>query len=386
MPSPLLSHDVNAAVLRDMGRARPYDGSSPLSIERVSLLPPGPNDVLVRVAAAGLCHSDLSVIEGNRPRPLPMVLGHEAAGEVLAVGAGVCDLTPGDHVVFSFVPSCGGCLPCMTARPALCERGAAANGAGTLLDGTVHWRDRDDAPLHHHLGISAFAEQVVVARPSCIRIERSVPFEIAALFGCAVMTGVGAIANTAALRLGESVLIAGLGGIGFAALLGALAAGASRVVVADVNERKLQHARDLGAHMMVNATQATAVEAVRDALDGGADVGLECAGSVQALDFVYRATRRGGRTVTVGLPNASQRLELAPLHLVAEERSLQGSYLGGGVPARDVPAYIALYQSGRLPVDRLLTHRLPLHHINEGFERMACGDAIRQVVLPGALS
>lgn len=310
-----------------------------------------------------------------------MVLGHEAAGEVVELGAGVRDLAVGDHVVFAFVPMCGQCLPCMTARPALCERGAAVNGAGELLDGGVRLADASNQRLHHHLGVSAFADYVIASRQSVVRIDRTVPFEIAALFGCAVLTGVGAVANSAQLRLGETVLITGLGGIGFAALLGALAAGASRVVVADVHEHKLAQALSLGAHVAVNSTAATAVEQVRDATHGGADVGLECAGAVAALAFTYQSTRRGGRTVTVGLPHASHTLALQPLQLVAEERTLQGSYLGGCVPPRDIPAYLALYQSGRLPVDRLLTHRLALDDINAGFERMADGGAIRQVVM-----
>jgi alcohol dehydrogenase len=215
-----------------------------------------------------------------------------------------------------------------------------------------------------------------------VRIDRSLPFSIAALFGCAVLTGVGAIANTAQVRLGERVLITGLGGIGFSALLGALAAGASQVVVADVQEEKLAQAKALGAHLTVNASLPQAAEQVRDLTHGGADVALECAGVVEALAFTYAATRRGGRTITVGLPHPSKRMELAPVQLVAEERSLQGSYLGGCVPMRDIPAYIALYQTGRLPVDRLLTHTMPLHEINAGFDRMARGEAIRQVVLP----
>lgn len=365
-----------------MGLPRPYATSTPLTVETVQLAPPGPHEVLVRVAAAGLCHSDLSVIDGNRPRPLPMVLGHEAAGEVIEVGRAVSDLRAGDHVVFAFVPQCGHCLPCATGRPALCEPGAAANAAGVLLDGATRLTDRFEAPLHHHLGVSGFAQFVVASRRSVVRIDRTLAWPIAALFGCAVLTGVGAIANTAQVRLGESVLITGLGGIGFAALLGALAAGASRVVVADVHDDKLVQARALGAHATVNARDERAVEQVRDLLHGGADVALECAGVVDALAFTYAATRRGGRTVTVGLPHPSQRLELAPVQLVAEERTLLGSYLGGCVPLRDLPAYIALYQTGRLPVDRLLTHTLPLADINLGFDRMASGEAIRQVVLP----
>ncbi|MBY0490392.1 MAG: zinc-dependent alcohol dehydrogenase family protein [Gemmatimonadaceae bacterium] len=373
---------MKAAILRTMGLPRPYADSQPLHVEEVMLAAPGPHDVRVRVAAAGLCHSDLSVIEGNRPRPLPMVLGHEAAGEVVEVGREVTDIRVGDHVVFAFVPQCGHCLPCMTGRPALCEPGAAANAAGVLLDGATRLSDMRDEPLHHHLGVSGFAQYVVASRRSVVRIDRTLPFSVAALFGCAVLTGVGAIANTAQVRLGERVLITGLGGIGFSALLGALAAGASQVIVADVHDEKLEQARALGAHLTVNSSVPQAAEQVRDLTHGGADVALECAGVVEALAFTYAATRRGGRTITVGLPHASKRMDLAPVQLVAEERSLHGSYLGGCVPMRDIPAYIALYQTGRLPVDRLLTHTMPLHEINVGFDRMARGEAIRQVVLP----
>lgn len=372
---------IRAAVLRATALPRPYTDSLPLTVEAVQLTPPQAHEVRVRIVAAGLCHSDLSVVDGNRPRPLPMVLGHEAAGEVIEVGTGVGDLVVGDHVVFAFVPQCGHCAPCRSARPALCEPGAAANGAGELLGGGRRLRDRHGAPLHHHLGVSGFAEEVVVSRQSVVRVDRSLPFEMGALFGCAVMTGVGAIVNTARLRLGESVLVTGLGGIGFAAVLGALAAGAGQVVVADVNDDKLRQALALGAHAAVNSSADGAVEQVRDLTQGGVDVGLECAGVVAALDFTWRATRRGGRTVTVGLPHPSQTLAISPVQLVAEERTLQGSYLGSCVPSRDIPAYITLYQSGRLPVDRLLTHRFSLDDINDGFDRLARGEAIRQVIL-----
>lgn len=371
---------ITGAVLRHVTSSRPHEHSAPLALEKLYLDPPREHEVRVRIAAAGLCHSDLSVIDGNRPRPLPMLLGHEAAGVVVEVGNVVRDLAVGDHVVFAFVPSCGHCLPCQTGRPALCEPGAAANGAGVLLDGGSRLRDESGAVVHHHLGVSAFADHAVVSRRSLVRVDASVPAAVAALFGCAVMTGVGAIANTGRLRLGESVLVTGLGGIGFAALLGALAGGASTVVAADVSDAKLAQARALGAQHVVNVRDEHAVELVRDVTHGGADLGLECAGVIDALEFTYRATRRGGRTVTAGLPPAASQLALSPVHLVAEERALQGSYLGGCVPVRDIPAYLALYQSGRLPIDRLLTHELPLTDINAGFERMAAGDAIRQVV------
>jgi alcohol dehydrogenase len=368
------------AVLRCAALARPYHESRPLGLERLELAPPEPGEVLVRVTAAGLCHSDLSVIDGQRPRPLPMLLGHEAVGDVVELGGGIRDLAVGDQVSCSFVPACGSCSPCAVGRPALCEQGAAANGSGMLLAGGSRLRDAAGALVHHHLGVSAFSEYAVVSRRSLVRIDRSVPPPIAALFGCAVLTGVGALVNTAALRLGESVLVTGLGGIGFAAVLGALAGGACTVVAADVSDGKLALARSLGAHHTVNAGDPHGVEYVRDLTGGGADIGFEAAGAVAALDFTYRCTRRGGRTVTAGLPHPAQQLALAPVQLVAEERALHGSYLGGCVLTRDIPAYLRLYQTGRLPVDRLLTHEMPLSDINTGFERLAAGDAIRQVV------
>jgi alcohol dehydrogenase len=371
---------IKAAVLHEMGLKRPYFDSKPIHIEDVQLLPPGTGEILVKIHAAGLCHSDLSVIDGNRPRQMPMVLGHEASGEVMELGNGIKDLSIGDHVVFSFVPICGHCMPCMTARPALCENGVAANNKGELLDGGLRLRDNQQNVIHHHMGVSGFAEYTVVSRQSVVKIEKELPFDIAALFGCAVMTGVGAIINTAKLKLGQTVLITGMGGVGFAALLGALAGGAGKIIVADVNKGKLNKALELGADHVVDSTDENALEQVKDLTNGGVNVGLEFAGVVQALEFTYNATARGGRTVTAGLPHPSKMMEFAPVKLVAEERILQGSYLGSCVPARDIPSYIALYRAGRLPVDKLMTHKLKLEEINEGFERLAKGEAIRQII------
>ncbi|WP_026464271.1 zinc-dependent alcohol dehydrogenase family protein [Adhaeribacter aquaticus] len=372
---------IKAAVLREMGKPGPYTESKPFQIEEVELDPPQQNEVLIKIHAAGLCHSDLSVIDGNRPRQMPMVLGHEAAGEVVELGPGVKDLAIGDHVVFSFMPSCGHCNPCITSRPGLCENGVAANGAGVLLEGGIRLSGRDGEQIYHHLGVSGFAEYTVASRQSVVRIDKTLSWDIAALFGCAIITGVGAITNTAKLALGQTILITGMGGIGFAALMGALAAGASKVIVADINEEKLKKALELGAHSAVHSGEENAIDKVKALTNGGVDIGLECAGVVPALDFTFKATRRGGKTVTVGLPNPAYRLEISPLQLVAEERTLQGSFLGSCVPPRDVPAYIALYQSGRLPVDKLLSHKLRLEDINEGFERMVKGEAIRQVII-----
>lgn len=371
---------INAAVLHEMGKERPYNKSNPLAIEEVELKEPQIGEILVKIHAAGLCHSDLSVIDGNRPRQVPMVLGHEAAGEVVELGPGVKDLAIGDHVVFSFVPICGHCMPCMTARPALCENGVAANNKGVLLGGGIRLQDQQQQNIHHHMGVSAFAEYTVASRQSVVKIDKELPYSIAALFGCAVMTGVGAVINTAKLSLGQTVLITGMGGVGFAALLGALAAGASKIIVADVNKEKLALALELGAHEAVDSSQANALEQVRDLTNGGVDVGLEFAGIIPALEFTYNATTRGGKTVTAGLPHPSKMMQFAPVKLVAEERTLQGSYLGSCVPARDIPAYIALYQSGRLPVDKLMTHKLKLNEVNEGFERLAKGEAVRQII------
>lgn len=371
---------VRAAILERIGVEPPYAQSRPLTIDEVELAPPGEGEVLVRVAAAGLCHSDLSVINGDRPRPTPMALGHEAAGVVEQVGPGVHDLAVGDHVVMVFVPSCGHCQPCVEGRPALCEPGAAANTVGTLLSGARRIR-RHGAEINHHLGVSAFAEYAVVSRRSLVKIDQDLPLEQAALFGCAVLTGVGAVVNTAQMRAGATAAVIGLGGVGLAALLGARAAGASRIIAIDLAEDKLKLAKELGATDVFNAGSADCVEAVRAATGGGVEFAFEFAGSVRALELAYRITRRGGMTVTAGLPPPDAAFPLPAVNLVAEERTVKGSYIGTCVPMRDIPRYIALFRQGRLPVDRLLTSRLRLDEINEGFDRLARGEAIRQVVL-----
>lgn len=336
--------------------------------------------MLVRIAAAGLCHSDLSIINGDRPRRTPIVLGHEAAGVVEALGEGVTDLEPGDHVILVFVASCGHCDPCSEGRPVLCEPAAAANVAGTLLGGGKRLSYQGET-IDHFIGVSAFAEYAVLSRRSLQKIDKELPLEIAALFGCAVMTGVGAVVNTAQVRPGQSVAVVGLGGVGLSALMGAVAAGASRVVAVDLADDKLVLAKALGATDVINAGAANAVEQLRELTGGGVDHALEMVGSAKALEFAYKVTRRGGMTVTVGLPASSQNLMTPVWHLVAEERTLKGSYLGSCVPRRDIGRFVSLYRNGRLPVDQLLTGRLPLEQINEGFDRLHRGEAIRQVIV-----
>lgn len=370
---------IRTAVLDRMGAAPPYAVSKPLRIATVVLDPPGRGEILVRIGAAGLCHSDLSVINGDRPRPMPMALGHESAGVVESVGEDVPDLVQGDHVVMVFMPSCGHCLPCAEGRPALCEPGSAANGAGTLLSGARRLHC-DGVDINHHLGVSGFAEYAVVSRRSVVKIDRDLPLDEAALFGCAVLTGVGAVVNTAGMRPGQTAAVIGLGGVGLASVLGAIASGARQVVAIDLSDDKLGLARQVGATDTVNASDPNAAEQVRDLTGGGVDFAFEMAGAVRAMELAYKITRRGGTTVTAGLPPPGANLPLPLVQLVAEERTVKGSYIGTCVPTRDMPRYIALYRAGRLPVDRLMSGRLKLDEINEGFDSLHEGRAVRQIV------
>lgn len=370
---------TRAAILVRSGDTAPYAKSRPLEVADVDLDPPGPGEVLVRMRAAGLCHSDLSVIDGNRPRPLPMVLGHEGAGVVEELGGGVTDLRVGDHVVTAFVPSCGHCEPCDIGRPALCEPGAASNGAGTLLSGARRLH-RAGADLNHHLGVSAFAEYATVARNSLVKIDSALRFDEAAVFGCAVITGTGAVINTAQMPTERTAAVIGLGGVGLSAVLGARYQNARTLIAIDLSDAKLELARELGATHTFNARDPDCLERIRELTKGGVEYVFEMAGSQRAMELAVKITRRGGMTVTAGLPHPSVMLPMSQVTLVAEERTLKGSYLGSCVPSRDIPRYIEWYQAGRLPVNRLLSETLALDDINAGFDRLAGGETIRQVI------
>jgi alcohol dehydrogenase len=372
---------MRAAVIRETMKPRPYKDSRPFAIEEVELEAPGEGEVLVRIGAAGLCHSDLSTVNGDRPRPMPMVLGHEAAGEVVELGPGVKDLAAGDHVILVFVPSCGTCVPCMEGRPGLCEPAVPANAGGTLISGARRIK-LGGQPVNHHIGVSAFAEYAVVSRNSLVKIDKDLPFEEAALFGCAVVTGAGAVLNTARLPTAASVAVVGLGGVGLMSMLAARAAGARLLIAIDTLDDKLKLARQMGATHTVNAASPDAMEQVKALSDGGVEFAFEMASSVKALELAYRITRRGGTTVTASLPHPDHRFALPATNLVAEERTLKGSYIGSCVPGRDIPRYIALYRQGMLPVDRLLSERIGLADINEGFDRLADGASVRQILLP----
>ncbi|MCB1444289.1 MAG: zinc-dependent alcohol dehydrogenase family protein [Rhizobiaceae bacterium] len=374
---------IRAAILKQSPVAPPFAETRPLAIEDVELDPPGPEELLVRIGATGLCHSDLSVINGDRPRQTPMILGHEAAGTVIGIGSAIRDFAIGDRVVMTFQPSCGHCLPCAEGRAALCIPGAEANGRGVMMAGGVRLHGaRDHRDIHHHCGISGYADHAVVSRHSVVKVDApDVPFAELALFGCAVQTGVGAVINTCRAQPGQSVAIVGLGGVGLAALLGAVAAGAIEIVAIDLSEQKLAIARELGATRVYNASGKDVIERVRADTRGGVDHAVEVAGAAPAFDLAYRITRRGGQTVSAGLAAPTAEFRIPAVNIVADERTVKGSYMGSCVPQRDIPRFINLYRAGKLPVDRLLTDVLSLDEINEGFDRLDRGEAIRQVVL-----
>lgn len=370
---------IKSAILRSSGVEHPYAKSKPIQIETVELDPPQTGEVLVKIKAASLCHSDLSVINGSRPRPLPMALGHEASGVIEQVGEGVTNFAPGDKVICVFVPSCGHCIPCSEGRPALCEPGAEANGAGTLLGGGIRIHSETE-DIGHHVGVSAFSDYVVVSENSLVKAEEDLPFEKLALFGCAVITGVGAVVNTANIKLGSTVAVVGLGGIGLSALLGAIASGAREIIAIDINDNKLKQAKELGATAVFNSKDSDVVEQVKAYTNGGVDYAFETAGVVPAMDVAYAITKRGGTTTTTGLPHPEHKFAFPYVSLTAEEKTLKGSYVGSCVPKRDIPRFIHMMKQGRLPVDKLLSNIISLEDINEGFDLLAKGDSSRIII------
>jgi alcohol dehydrogenase len=371
---------TRAAILYTPALPQPYAQSLPLKIEDLTLAPPGPNELLIQLHAAGICHSDLSVIDNSRPRILPMVLGHEASGIVRELGPNVSNFQPGDHVVFSYVPACGKCTPCITGRASLCEAGAKANAAGTLLSGQAPFTNSKGEKIHHHLGVSAFSQFTVAAEQSLVKIEKNFPLDQAALFGCAILTGVGAVVNTAKVEPGASVAIFGLGGVGLSAVMGAKAAGACPILAIDRFQQKLDLAKTLGATHTLLASGSTPNE-IRDLTSGGAQYTFDTTGHPTALQHAYQSTRRGGSTIAIALPHPQQTLNIPAAQLVAEERTLKGSYMGSCIPTRDVPRFMQMNLAGNLPVHHLHSHTLHLEQINEAMDRLAQSQAVRQLIL-----
>jgi alcohol dehydrogenase len=371
-----------AAVLRTIGAPRPYAQSKPLSIEEVNLAPPRPVELLVRIAGAGLCHSDLSMINGDRPRPVPIAIGHEGSGEVMEVGSAIDDVRPGDHVVFQFSASCGRCRRCLEGRPQACERAAAAKAVGDLMAGGSRITAVNGERINHHSGLSVMSEYVVVDRGSVVVIDRSVPLADAAVFGCAVMTGVGAVMNTAHIKPGDTVAILGMGGVGLCGVMGARLAGAETIIAVDREPAKLEIAASVGATHMVCARDADCVEQVRELTGGGVDYAFDQAGTTDSMALAYPMVRYGGTVVVTGLPPAKAQFSVNQSDLVSQEKSILGSFQGSCVPVRDIPRFIRLYQEGRLPVNRLIDGHIGFDQVNAGFDKLQDVKAIRQILTP----
>lgn len=371
-----------ATILRQTGATAPYENSRPLSVEEITLDPPGATEVLVKIAGAGLCHSDLSVMNGTRPRPVPLALGHEGAGEVVETGSAVSDVRVGDPVVFQFSASCGRCRRCLEGRPQICAAAKNASAKGEMMAGGVRIHDADGKPVAHHSGVSCFAEYAVLDRGSVVVVDRDVSLASAAVFGCAVMTGVGAVMNTARIRAGDKVAVLGLGGVGLSGVMGARLAGAETIIAIDLDERKFARALELGATHAMRADDPDIVANIMDLTRGGVDFAIDLAGAVPALELGYAICCRGGAVVTAGLAPAGAKFAIEQADLVSQEKSVLGCYMGSCVPVRDIPRFIELHRQGRLPVDRLIDRTVTFEQMNEGFDRLASGEMIRQILVP----
>ena len=360
---------------------------APLEVTELELAPPKQGEVLVRLHASGVCHSDLNAIDGTVETPCPAVLGHEGAGVVEAAGPGVA-LAPGTRVVLSWLPACGACAECRRDLRHLCTQAWAAMATGGLLDGTTRL-SRDGEPVFHYSFLSSFAERTVVPAGSCIPIGAEVPFEIAALVGCAVTTGTGAVWRTAGVRPGERICVFGCGGVGMSAILGAVTAGAGQIVAVDTDEDKLGTALSLGATDAVRwagGPEETA-ERVGSASGGGVDYAFEATGRTEAGLAAFLSVRPRGAAVMIGIPPTGAVLALPAQLIPRTERRVLGSLYGSARPERDFPALLDLYLRGRLPLDRLISARLPLEAVEQAFDGLRAATGLRTVLdLNGATS
>ena len=364
---------IRAAVLEQTG--------GPHHVQELDLAPPGPNEVLVRLRATGVCHSDFNAIDGTAETRCPAVLGHEGAGVVEAVGPATTRVAVGDHVALSWAPSCGACAECLRDLPQLCSTAWPAMGTGGLLDGTTRL-SRDGEPVYHYSFLSTFAEACVVPENCCVPIPRDVPFDVAGLVGCAVTTGVGAVWRTAQVRPGDRVAVIGCGGVGLSALMAAVAVGAEPVIAVDAAPAKLDVARSFGATdgvLWAGSAVGTA-EAVREASGGGVDYAIEATGRPEAMLAAFLSTRARGAAVLIGIPREDAVLPLPALSIPRMERRVLGSIYGSSRPERDFGRTLDLYRSGRLPLDRLVSHRLPLDAVEDAFALMRSGEALRVVL------
>lgn len=361
---------MRAAVLYEVGR--------PLVVEDVELLPPRGGEVLVRIAATGVCHSDLHYIKGDLVMPLPVVLGHEAAGIVEAVGPGVTSVRPGDRVVILFAPACGHCRYCDSGRPHLCEMRYRVRGK--MPDGTTRLRARG-REVHHFTCVSSWAERAVVPEAGVLPIGPDVPLAAAALLGCAVTTGVGAVVNTARVVPGSSVAVFGLGGVGLNVVQGARLAGADTIIGVDLLDHRLEADRRLGATHTVNAGRADPVAEIRDLTQGGVDYAFEVIGRAATVRQAVDACARGGTAVVVGLPPSREELHLPGPAFVLDEKTLRACFYGSSRLRADIPRLLALYRAGRLALDELVTATFPLDQVNDAVAALDRGDGLRSVLV-----
>ena len=366
---------MRAAVLHEVKK--------PLRIEQIEVGEPGPGEVAVKVAAAGVCHSDYPFMNGDLPIGLPCILGHEGAGVVEAVGEGVKAVAPGDHVVMLFRAACGRCHFCQKGHPALCALAAQLRNSGHLLDGTSRFRDKRGEEVKHFLGVSCFAERTVVPEQGVVKVRPDVPLEVCALVGCAVLTGIGAVMNTALVEPGAPVLVIGAGGIGLNCVMGARLVGAHPIIVADVVDHKLEMAMDFGATHAINSKEQDLVPAVRELTGGeGVDYSFEAIGLPATMRAAFEACRRGGVATCVGIAPFGSEVSINAGELVYGEKRFQGSYYGTARPHSDVPRLLDLFMAGRLPLDRLLTRRYGLEDVNTAYEALLHGEVARSVLIP----
>jgi len=367
---------VRAAVLR-----RPGD---PLRVEEVRLDPPRAGELLVRIEAAGVCHTDQHYMAGDLPSLLPAVVGHEGAGIVEAVGDGVSRVEPGQRVCLLWRPRCGECRYCVTGSPALCERAVVQSTYGGLLDGTSRLRLADGGNLHHLMGASCFAQYAVVSERAVVAVPDDVPPEIAAIAGCAVITGVGAVLNAIGACAGQSLVVFGAGGVGLSSVMGARLAGANPVIAVDVVADRLGAALELGATHVVDASDADVLAELRRLVPGGLDNAIEAIGRPETLALAFESLRPQGQLVPVGLSRPDTTLSVPLNQVVQREKRIVGSLYGSSNPVVDLPRIFGLYRSGRLPLDGLLGARYPLGRINDAYDDLCRGAVGRGVVLPWA--
>ena len=356
---------------------------SPLEVrDDVEVESPRAGEVLVKVAASGVCHSDLSAQNGTLMTPTPCVLGHEGAGEIVEVGEGVTGLAPGDHIVMSWVPQCGECFFCRRGQPQLCEHAMRSAVSGGLLDGSTRLSS-GGAPLFQMATTGTFSEYTVIPAIGAVKIEPDVDLRVAALIGCGVLTGVGAALNTSRIREGDTVAVVGCGGVGLNVIQGALVAGAAEVIAVDTAPAKLDMAKQFGATATVDASAGSAVSGVMNlTAQRGADVAFEVVGLGPTIEQTIQMTRRGGQAVLVGVPRMDVAVSLpAFVGIVLAEKSIQGCWYGSSDVRRDVPRLIALWREGRLHLEELISREITLDEVNEAFEAMGTGEVARSVII-----